>query len=102
MIKNIRKILLLVFGICCLHISKGQVNNMPVGPQDWLIKKNYYASYLLLKDPVLIQELVGSKPIVQVLEKRFERFNNSVSCTDLMCYLNAFKWQDNEIDLLAE
>ncbi|MGB3103547.1 YdcF family protein [Sphingobacterium siyangense] len=102
MIKNIRKILLLVFGICCLHISKGQVNNMPVGPQDWLIKKNYYASYLLLKDPVLIQELMGSKPIAQVLEKRFERFNKSASCSDLMCYLNAFKWQDNEIDLLAE
>ncbi len=40
--------MLLTLGICCLHISKGQVNNMPVGPQDWLIKKNYYASYLLL------------------------------------------------------
>jgi len=102
MIKNIRKIFLLALGICCLHISKGQVNDRPTGPQEWLIKKNYYASYLLLKDPVLTQELVDSKPIAKVLEKRFERFAMSTDCRDLSCYLNAFKWQDGEIDLLAE
>jgi DUF218 domain. len=85
-----------------LHISKGQVNNRPTGPQDWLIKKNYYASYLLLKDTVLTQELVGSKPIAQVLEKRFERFAMSNDCHDLSCYLHAFKWQDEEIEFLAE
>lgn len=101
MLKSIKKILLLALGICCMHISKSQEKNAPNGPQDWVIKKNYYVTYLLLKDSSTVRQLAASKPIARLLEKRFERFKNSANCRDLTCYLDAFKWQGAEIEQLV-
>lgn len=84
-----------------MHISKSQEKNAPNGPQDWVIKKNYYVTYLLLKDSSTVRQLAASKPIARLLEKRFERFKNSANCRDLTCYLDAFKWQGAEIEQLV-
>ncbi len=97
-----KKIFLLILGICCMHISEGQEKYVPRGPQDWVIKKNYFASYLLLKNPAITQDLVASKPVAALLEERFNRFKNSINCRELNCYLDAFKWQDSEIRLLTD
>jgi len=98
----IKKIILLTLGICGMHISKGQLQPNPAGPQDWVIRKNYYASYLLLKDSALTQQLCASQAVSALLNQRFDRFKRSDHCTDLSCFSEAFKWKDSEIELLAE
>lgn len=98
----IKKIILLTLGICVMHISKGQPQPNPAGPQDWVIRKNYYATYLLLKDPALTQQLCASQAVSTLLKQRFDRFKGSDHCANLGCFLEAFKWKDSEIELMAE
>lgn len=102
MIQLLKRILLVTLGICSMHISKAQSGDSRTGPQDWVIRKNYYVTYLLLKDSTLTQQLCASKPIAELLKQRFDRFKGNDHCVDLACYLAAFKWKDAEMTVLAE
>ncbi|MDR2274255.1 MAG: YdcF family protein [Sphingobacterium sp.] len=101
MVHIIRKFVWLALGICCMHVSKGQFKHTTTEPQEWVISKNYYASYLLFVDSALTRQLCASKALSGLLQQRLDRFKNSGHCTDLSCYLDAFKWNDSEIEVVA-
>lgn len=67
-------------------------------PQDWVIAKNYYATFLLLQDTTITSRLLQDPGLVKTLSARHERYKNSLNCQDLSCLLNAFKWTDREIE----
>ena len=57
MLRFISQILILVFGICLVQISKAQEIVQPTTAQDWVVSKNYFVSYLLFKDEQLATAL---------------------------------------------
>src|SRR5690606_41487247 len=88
----------MLLGVYFVQTSNAQDIRTEATPQDWVISKNYYASYLLLKDPELSKKLFTDAQIKELLSKREQRFNQSKSCADLNCMLTAFTWSDGEIE----
>lgn len=101
MMKNIH-ILLLTLGTLLCGVSNAQNLSQPKAPQDWVISKNYYATYILLQDSIANTRIFQDKEIQKHLSKRFDRLNNAKDCTDLTCYINAFKWTDDEIEQFTQ
>ncbi|WP_099371939.1 YdcF family protein [Sphingobacterium sp. 1.A.5] len=96
----INRIMVLVFGICFVQISKAQENFQPQNAQDWVLSKNYFASYILFKDTELSKILFSDERVKSMLSERRKRFDDSKDCKDLACMLQAFKWENNEIAIL--
>ena len=88
----------MLLAVYFVQTSNAQDIRTEATPQDWVISKNYYASYLLLKDPELSKKLFTDAQIKELLSKREQRFNQSKTCADLNCMLTAFKWSDGDIE----
>ncbi|MFC7524134.1 YdcF family protein [Parapedobacter sp. GCM10030251] len=82
-------------------LASGQYHADYQSPQDWVIVKNYLATSLLYQDSTLSKRLLGTPELRQVLAGRHERYVRSRDCTDVACFLEAFKWQEAEIDALV-
>ena len=100
MLRFISQILILVFGICLVQISKAQEIVQPTTAQDWVVSKNYFVSYLLFKDEQLATALFADHTVQTMLADRLKRFDESKDCKDLACMLDAFKWRDTEMATL--
>lgn len=91
--------LILLIGVS--HISKCQDHSNYKTPQDWVIVKNYFATFLLYQDSALTRRILATPEFQPVLSHRHERFVNSRDCRDVACFLDAFKWRAAEIDTLV-
>src|SRR5690606_148543 len=100
MLRFINQILILVFGICLVQISKAQEINQPKTAQDWVLSKNYFVSYLIFKDDELARVVFSDNAVQTMLADRSQRFVESKDCHDLACILDAFKWSDKDMRLL--
>ncbi|MHC8949989.1 YdcF family protein [Sphingobacterium hungaricum] len=66
--------------------------------QDWIIGKNYYATFLLLTDSSLTKELTQTKAISDILSARHSRLDQAIDCTTVDCLVQAFKWSAPEME----
>jgi hypothetical protein len=98
---NTIKIWLLALGIFLSNVSWGQEFHSDISPQDWVIAKNYYATSILIQDSVLTGELLSLPEVQHLLKQRHSRYLNNTKCADVACFLDAFKWKQQEIDLLV-
>lgn len=93
-------ILTLVLG--CLQPAQAQDHSSFRTAQDWVIAKNYYATFLLQQDTAALHRILRTdKQLSQLLRARQQRYVQGQACKDLGCFLSAFKWSDSEIDALA-
>lgn len=96
---NLLKVIILTLVWGCLQPAQAQDFFRYKTPQDWVIAKNYYATYVLTQDSALLRDVVATdQTLQQLLEKRADRFRASESCKELSCFLTAFKWTAEEID----
>ncbi|MEJ5147638.1 MULTISPECIES: YdcF family protein [Sphingobacterium] len=98
---NTITIWLLTLGIFFSSVSLGQEFHSDRTPQDWVIAKNYYATYILSQDSVLTGELFSLPEVQNLLKQRHTRYLNNAKCPDVACFMDAFKWKQEEIDLLV-
>jgi hypothetical protein len=98
---NTLKIWLLTLGTFLANVSWGQEVHRDRSPQDWVIAKNYYAFFILSQDTVLTGELLFLPEVQDLLKQRHSRYLNNTNCADVACFLDAFKWKQQEIDLLV-
>ncbi|CDS92507.1 conserved exported hypothetical protein [Sphingobacterium sp. PM2-P1-29] len=98
---NTMKIWLLALGMFLSNVSWGQEFHSDRSPQDWVIAKNYYATSILIQDSVLTGELLSLPEVQNLLKQRHSRYLNNTTCADVACFLDAFKWKQQEIDLLV-
>ncbi|MBK1441392.1 YdcF family protein [Parapedobacter sp. ISTM3] len=70
-------------------------------PQDWVIAKNYLATFLLYQDSALTERILAAPEFQQILSSWHDRYLSSLACQDVPCFLDAFKWRDDEIDALV-
>ncbi|MBB2950934.1 YdcF family protein [Sphingobacterium sp. JUb56] len=98
---NTIKIWLLVLVTCLSNVTWGQEFHSDRSPQDWVIAKNYYASFILSQDSVLTGQLLSLPEVQNLLKKRHSRYLNNTKCADVACFVDAFKWKQQEIDLLV-
>ncbi|TCR14212.1 DUF218 domain-containing protein [Sphingobacterium sp. JUb78] len=98
---NTITIWLLTLGIFFSSVSLGQEFHSDRTPQDWVIAKNYYATYILSQDSVLTEELLSLPEVQNLLKQRHTRYLNNTKCADVACFVGAFKWKQEEIDLLV-
>ncbi len=88
---------------CCFLPTQAQVTAAYETPQDWLVAKNYLATFLLNKHPEILQRMLAEdKQIAELLSKRQQRYAESLACKDLDCMLQAFKWNPQELELLTQ
>lgn len=92
--KSISTIILTLAILTC----RGQAFSDLRTPQDWVMAKNYYAMFLLFQDTSMSRRILKEPGFKKILSDRHERYLNSVKCTDVSCFLNAFKWTDSEIN----
>ncbi|WP_036601967.1 YdcF family protein [Olivibacter sitiensis] len=95
-------ITLATLGICTLHMSWAQDYSAYKSPQDWIIAKNYYLTFLLAQKDAPMERILSNAKIDAILQQRNLRYKNSIKCADLTCFLDAFKWKQEEIDPLTE
>src|SRR5690606_13380338 len=50
----------------------------------------------------LSKRVLGAPGLREVLSRRHERYVRSRDCRDVACFLEAFKWQEAEVDALVE
>ncbi|MGK6352266.1 YdcF family protein [Parapedobacter sp. DT-150] len=94
-------IIILTLAMGTSYVSRCQDYSDYSTPQDWVIAKNYFATFLLYQDSTLTGRILESPGFQQVLSQRHERYLNSRDCRDMACFLDAFKWRDAEVDTLV-
>ncbi|MGJ1430603.1 YdcF family protein [Sphingobacterium spiritivorum] len=96
--KTILKLIMLTLGTCFSHVSGAQNFSAYQTPQDWVIAKNYYATFLLAQDSGLTHTILSDQDIYSMLEKRHARYIESGNCKDVACFLRAFRWEEQEVE----
>jgi len=66
-------------------------------PQDWVIAKNYYATFMLWKNPNLYASLLTDSSFQKMLSERQNRLLHAADYTTVEPILKAFKWSDQEL-----
>ncbi|WDF68813.1 YdcF family protein [Sphingobacterium oryzagri] len=99
---NLLKAIILTLVLSCSQLTQAQDYFHDKTPQDWVIAKNYYASYILSQDSLLLTAILADDPTFQqLLTVRQQRYTASAGCKELACMLHAFKWSNAEIDALT-
>ncbi|MCI0922233.1 YdcF family protein [Sphingobacterium rhinopitheci] len=99
-------IICLLFFCATINLVAQNSNKSPIpsSPEEWGISKNYYLNYLLYKQPSIIETLVlNDKGVGQLLSEKKKALHNAVvDCKDVSCYIDRFKWSDDEILILQK
>lgn len=99
---NLLKAIILTLVLCYLRPTQAQDYLHNKTPQDWVIAKNYFATFLLNQDSALLKRIILTDPqLNNLLKQRYTRYEESVDCEDLQCFLSAFKWTNEEIERLT-
>ncbi|MGO1521796.1 MAG: YdcF family protein [Sphingobacterium sp.] len=93
----IRGLVVILLSILNLLLSQAQVTPDPTTPEDWVISKNYPATYLIFKDAELSKKLFSASALQPVLSERYERYVSAKNCEDMPCILQAFRWTESEM-----
>lgn len=80
-------------------VSQLQISSK--NPQDVVIGKNYYLTYLISQNGDVQKKISAIPAVKSVLNAREARFVSSKNCKTADCYYQAFKWIDGEIATLA-
>lgn len=94
---KIRRIISTMILTLVILSCRGQTSLDIRTPQDWIIAKNYFATYLLFQDTSTSRRILEQPGFKKILSDRHQRYVSSLGCRDLSCFLNAFKWTDSEI-----
>lgn len=97
-----KKQILYVLGISCSQYFFGQVSVSEKNQDNWLTAKNYYFSYLVSENQNLVYELQSDKNFKNLWLKRNQRLMESKNCKTVECFLEAFKWNQEEITKIPE
>jgi len=97
------KIMILMLVCAFFRFAQAQDSAAYRTPQDWIVAKNYLATFLLNQHPeILKRALAADRQTADLLAKRQQRYAESLACKNLDCMLQAFKWSPQEIELLAK
>lgn len=96
---NLLKAIILTLVLGCLQLAQAQDYFRYKTPQEWVVAKNYYVTSVLTQDSTLLKNIISSDRNLQnLLKSRQDRYTASEGCKDLSCFLQAFKWTEQEID----
>lgn len=100
---NLLKAMILMLVLGYLQLARAQDYATYKTPQDWVIAKNYFATYVLMQDTSILPNIVAAdKALHDLLKKRELRYKMSEGCKELSCFLAAFKWTSEEIESLTK
>lgn len=100
--KHVIGTVLLLWAIGAATVTRAQQHDDYRSPQDWVMAKNYRATFLLYQDSLLTRQLMADPEAQQVLAARHGRYESSSNCAEVGCFVEAFKWQPAEIDALVD